>query len=262
VYKIDASGHQSVLYTFTGGADGGLPVSGVIRDSADNLYGTTYWGGTANAGAVYKIDTSGHESVLYSFTGGADGGNPNAGVIGDSAGNLYGTTVSGGTANAGVVYKVDASGHESVLHSFTGFADGGLPYAGVIRDSTGNLYGTTYSGGTADDGVVYKIDTSGHESVLYSFTGGADGRNPYAGVIGDSAGNLYGTTYYGGTADWGVVYKIDTSGHESVLYTFTGGADGGNPYAGVIRGPAGNVYGTTANGGTGGNAGVVYALRP
>ena len=188
---------------------------------------------------------------------GADGAWPNEGVIRDSAGNLYGTTSQGGTAGWGVVYKLDTAGHETVLYTFTGGADGGWPYVGVMRDPAGNLYGTATYGGTAGAGVVFKLDTAGQEAVLYSFTGGADGRNPYGGVIRDSAGNLYGTTVEGGTANSGVVYKLDTTGHETVLYSFTGGPDGGGP-SGVIRDSAGNLYGT-ASGGTAGQ-GVVYEL--
>jgi uncharacterized repeat protein (TIGR03803 family) len=262
VYKLDASGHETVLHSFAGGADGTQPAAGVIRDSAGNLYGTTPKGGSADRGVVYRVDASGHETVLYNFTGGADGGNPIAGVIRDSAGNLYGTTFYGGSAGRGVVYKVDASGHETVLYTFTGGADGSVPYGGVIRDSAGNLYGTTYEGGnacgSAGCGVVYKVDATGHETVLYTFTGGADGMFPQVGVIRDSAGNLYGTTTLGGSANGGVVYKVDATGHETVLYTFTGGAGGDTPTAGVIRDSAGNLYGTTFDGGLG--AGVVYKV--
>jgi uncharacterized repeat protein (TIGR03803 family) len=229
------TGKEIVLHSFAANLPkGGFPYAGVIRDSAGNLYGTTYSGGTANAGVVFKVNAAGHQAVLYSFTGGADGGHPHAGVIRDPAGNLYGTA-GGGPAGAGVVYELDAAGQETVLYSFTGGADGLGPNAGVIRDSAGNLYGTTYGGGTAGAGVVYKLDTVGQETVLYSFTGGADGGEPIAGVIRDSAGNLYGTAEYGGTAGWGVVYKLDTAGHEAVLYSFTGGADGRYPDAGVIR---------------------------
>ncbi|MGA2136520.1 MAG: choice-of-anchor tandem repeat GloVer-containing protein [Bryobacteraceae bacterium] len=257
VYKLDATGVETILYTFTGGSDGGNPVAGVIRDSAGNLYGTTGSGGKVGAGVVYKLDTAGRETS-YSFPEGADGQIASGGVIRDSTGNFYGTASLGGTANSGVVYKLDAAGHETVLYTFTGGTDGGYPNAGVIRDSAGNLYGTTIQGGSGA-GVVYMLDTSGHETVVYSFTGGADGGRPFAGVIRDSAGNLYGTTYQGGTANAGVVYELDVTGHETVLYTFTGGADGGNPFAGVIRDSAGNLYGTTYQGGPA-NAGVVYKL--
>ena len=154
---------------------------------------------------VFKLSPAGKETVLYSFTGGADGNDPVAGVIRDSAGNLYGTTQFGG-AGVGVVYQLDPSGHETVLHTFTGGTDGGEPTAGVIRDSaTGNLYGTTELGGTGA-GVVYQLDSSGHETVLYRFTGGADGGQPNAGLIRDSAGNLFGTTNSGGTGA-GVVFQ-------------------------------------------------------
>jgi len=260
VYKLDTAGQERVLYNFTGGVDGANPNAGVIRDSAGNLYGTTVYGGVANAGVVYELYTSG-SLYSYSFKGDADGSEPIAGVIGDSAGNLYGTTVYGGAADAGVVYKLSAAGQETVLYTFTGGADGAFPQAGVIQDSSGNLYGTTSAGGAVGAvcgityvsgcGVVFKVDPSGQETVLYTFTGGADGSNPYAGVIRDSAGNLYGTTEWGGASNAGVVYKLDTSGHETVLYSFTGGADGGYPAAGVILDSAGNLYGTTACGGTG-----------
>ena len=263
VYKLNTAGQQTVLYSFTGGADGGNNgggnlEAGVIRDSAGNLYGTTVEGGTADAGVVYKLDTSGQQSVLYTFTGLADGGSPMAGVIRDSEGNLYGTTYHGGTNDTGVVYKVDVTGHETVLYSFTGNG-GANPFAGVIRDSSGNLYGTTYGGGTAGHGVVYKLDAASNETVLYSFTGGVDGGSPFAGVIRDSAGNLYGTTSSGGTAGYGVVYKVDAVGNETVLHSFAGGTDGAYTYVGVTRDLAGNLYGTTQSGGTGG-IGVVYKL--
>src|ERR1017187_2355227 len=248
---------EIVLHNFAV-PNGSDPAAGVIRDSAGNLYGTTELGGAAYKGVVYKLDTTGHETVLHSFTGGADGGYPFAGVIRDSAGNLYGTTTQGGYAGSGVVYKLDTAGHETVLYTFNGTADGGSPIVGVIRDSAGNLYGTAL-GGPAGRGVVYKLDITGQETVLYSFTGGADGGFPEGGVIRDSAGNLYGTTEGGGTVNQGVAYKLDTTGQETVLYSFTGGADGGTPQAGVIRDSAGNLYGTTYSGGTA-NQGVVYKL--
>jgi uncharacterized repeat protein (TIGR03803 family) len=208
---------------------------------------------------VYRLDPTGQETVLYTFTGGNDGGNPYAAVILDSAGNLYGTTSAGGAAGAGVVYKLDTTGQETVLYTFTGGTDGKGPYAGVIQDPAGNFYGTTYYGGTAGAGVVYKLNTAGQETVLYSFTGGADGGNPYAGVIRDSAGNLRGTAYFGGTAGAGVVYMVNAASQETVLYSFTGLTDGGDPYAGLARDAAGDLYGTASAGGTG--SGVVYKLN-
>src|ERR1039457_3187236 len=185
---------------------GSFPFAGVIRDSAGNLYGTTNHGGAANAGVVYKVDTAGHQTVLYSFGGGADGSYP-SGVIGDSAGNFYGTTYEGGTPGGGTVYELDAAGHKTVLYSFTAAADGFGPSGGLIRDSGGNLYGTTGLGGTAETGVVFELDTTGHFTVLYTFTGGADGDSPSSGVIRDSAGNFYGTTSRGGASGQGVRVK-------------------------------------------------------
>jgi uncharacterized repeat protein (TIGR03803 family) len=257
VYRVDTAGHRTVLYSFTGGADGSEPHAGVIRDPAGNLYGTTYAGGTAGVGVVYMLDPAGHETVLHSFTGGADGRFPEAGVIRDSAGNLYGTTSYGGVG-AGVVYKLDATGHETVLYTFPFGPDGNFPTGGVILDSAGNLYGTTYQGGTSGQGLVYKLDPAGNETVLYNFAG-LTGEFPYAGVVRDSAGNLYGTTPSGGTLNGGVVYKLDTAGQATVLYNFDGRANGGNPVAGVTLDSAGNLYGTTRNGGTVGR-GVVYKL--
>jgi uncharacterized repeat protein (TIGR03803 family) len=261
VYELDAAGQETVLYNFTGRTDGGSPWAGVIRDSAGNLYGATSDGGASACGAAYELDTTGQETVLFSFPSSIDGFYTEGGLVRDSAGNLYGTTTNGGGANAGVVYELAATGQETVLYTFTGATDGGTPEAGVIRDPDGNLYGTTAAGGTAGFGVVYKLDTAGNETVLHSFTGGTDGDNPFAGVIRDSEGNLYGTTRYGGTANAGVAYRLDAAGQETVLYSFTGGADGGYPYAGVIRDSAGNLYGTTFSGGVGAaDAGVVYKL--
>jgi uncharacterized repeat protein (TIGR03803 family) len=259
VFKVSASGQATVLLNFTG--DNGGDPNGVILDEAGNLYGTTREGGKGGAGVVYKLDSAGQETVLYTFPYSGNGGNsPQSGVIRDAAGNLYGTTPFGGKSNAGVVFKLDPAGQETVLYSFTGGADGGNPYAGVIFDSAGNLYGTTHAGGASNTGVVFKLDPAGQETVLYSFTGGADGGNPYAGVIFDAAGNLYGTTFEGGAANAGVVFQIDPTGLETVLHSFSGGADGGYPYAGLALDASGNLYGTTADGGVG--YGVVFKVDP
>jgi uncharacterized repeat protein (TIGR03803 family) len=173
-----------------------------------------------------------------------------------------------------VIFKLYPSGHETVLYNFTGGADGANPGAGVIRDSAGNLYGTTSAGGLcAGCGVVFELHAAGNETTLYSFTGGADGARPLAGVVRDSAGNLYGTTYSGGVTTGtcaavgegnmpgcGVVFKLDTSGQETVLYSIPGGAQGANPGAGVIRGSAGNLYGTDEDGAKCGGCGVAFKL--
>jgi uncharacterized repeat protein (TIGR03803 family) len=261
VVAIQAQGPPTEVVLHNFGARrpaGATPYSGVIRNAAGDLYGTTAYGGAANAGTVYKLDSTGKETVLYSFTGESDGSNPVAGLIADSAGNFYGTTQYGGTANSGVLYELEANGSLTVLYHFTGGNDGGNPQAGVIRDAAGNLYGTTSAGGVADRGVVFKLDIYGKETVLHAFAGLSDGENPGAGVIADPAGNLYGTTENGGSANLGVVYRVSASGSEVVLHAFSG-PDGANPHAGVIRDSAGNLYGTTANGGTA-SWGVVYKI--
>jgi uncharacterized repeat protein (TIGR03803 family) len=232
----------------------------VILDPEGNLYGTTAFGSAGDAGLVYEVDTAGQYTALYSFTGGSDGGTPYAGVIRDSAGNLYGTTVYGGTNNAGVVYEVDGTGQETVLYNFLGYPDGANPvYGTLLFDTEGNLYGTTQSGGALDAGSLYKLDATGQETVLYSFYG--SGYFPYAGVVRDPAGNLYGTTLEGGTDDYGVVYELDAMGLYTVLHNFTGGADGGHSSGGLFRDSAGNLYGTASGGGSRGG-GVVFKLKP
>jgi uncharacterized repeat protein (TIGR03803 family) len=159
VFRVDPAGHETVLYSFTGGADGGYPLGGLVADGAGNLYGVTGGGGSAaGAGVVFQLDSSGHETVLYTFTGGDDGGYPSWVTLArDSAGNLFGTTSGGGSYDEGVVFKVDPSGRETVLHTFTGGDDGGVPLAGVILGREGRLYGTTAFGGLENVGVVFEI---------------------------------------------------------------------------------------------------------
>ena len=201
-------------------------------------------------GQTYK------EDVLHNFMGGADGGHPQAGLIFDAKGNLYGTTVYGGAYTYGTVFEVSSKGKETVLHSFKGGADGGNPYAGLIMDAKGNLYGTTLAGGTGGCGsaggcgTVFKVNSKDEETVLYSFKGDGDGVNPYGGLIFDAKGNLYGTTFSGGAYGYGTVFEVSSKGKETVLYSFTGGTDGGEPVAGLIFDAKGNLYGTTFMGGT------------
>lgn len=261
----------AVLHKFTG-SDGESPLDdgSLVLDSKGNLYGTTANGGDLNCnsgvgcGVVFKVDPSGTESVLYSFTGGSDGAHPYSGLIRDAANNLYGTTDEG--SSGAVVFKVAANGTETVLYTFNNGTEGSAPLAGLIQDAKGNLYGTTYDGGSYGYGNVFKLDTAGTETVLYSFSYGTDGAYPYAGLIRDASGNLYGTTNYGGDmtlcngTGCGVVFKLDTSGTETVLHTFTGiEGDGAFPLAGLIRDAKGNLYGTTNQGG-GYGFGTVFKL--
>ncbi len=202
--------------------------------------------------------------VLHAFTGSSlDGANPYAKLTLDPAGGLYGTTEMGGASGFGVVFTLDSTGTFAVLHSFAGGVDGRFPGAHLIRDAAGYLYGTTSEGGASEAGIVFRLDTAGTETVLYTFSGGADGYSPLAGLTRDPAGNLYGTTVLGGEANQGVAFKLSTTGKETVLYNF-GGPQGSYPKAGLTWDPAGHLYGTTYNGGTtactGNGCGVVYRL--
>jgi uncharacterized repeat protein (TIGR03803 family) len=211
VFKISPSGIGTVLYSFCLDrwtcTDGGEPKGGVIRDKKGHLYGIS----TGGYGSLFEVSRKRHESVLYNF---ADGDYPNGQLIMDEEGNFYGTTFSGGANGDGKVFQVSPGGTETVLHTFAGL-DGERPEAGVVMDSDGNLYGTTYHGGANGAGTVFELSPGGTETVLYSFCPGAtcaDGAYPIAGVIIDSKGVLYGTTYGGGqfveNQGAGVVFKV------------------------------------------------------
>ena len=299
---------ETILYSFVPGETKGvILVGGLVFDKAGNLYGTTWAPGisggplairkspsTANTywgcdlpgcgGTVYKLTLTSNgwkEADLYAFTGASDGAAPQANLIADKSGNLYGTTVYGGTTGCaygygcGVVFKVSpgttaSSWKESVLYQFTGGADGAYPMGSLIFDSAGKLYSTGAQGGNAGQGVVFSLAPSGGqwtEQPLYSFTGNADGGGPFAGVISDGQGNLYGTTQTGGDPDFpsGVVFKLSPSGsswHEEVLHTFTFvGHDGQSPVAPLLFGPRGYLYGSTQAGGAS-NHGTVFGVAP
>jgi uncharacterized repeat protein (TIGR03803 family) len=244
---------ETVLHTFRGAPDGAHPYAGLIRDASGSFYGTTSEGGVFNQGTVFKLDSAGEETVLYSFVGSSDGANPYGGVVRDSAGNLFGTTSQGGIFNYGTVFMLAPTGAENILHSFSGVTDGAFPSGGLALDPAGNLYGTANEGGSADDeGTIFKADSTGAFTVLHTFTGKIGGANPSAAMVLDSSNNLYGTTNEGGDRDFdGTVFTLDTTtGKFKLLHTFRGGDDGTYPYTGVIVDSAGNLYGATVNGGT------------
>ena len=247
------------LYGFTL-AKGAQPYASLIRDASGNLYGTTAAGGAYGYGTVFKVKPSGAETVLYSFTGGADGANPYAGLIQDTQGNFYGTTQQGGAYNYGTVFMLSATGTQNVLYSFTGGADGAFPYAALIADAEGTFYGTTQQGGDAGYGTVFTLTPRGVEKVLHSFTG-ADGSEPYASLIRDAQGNLYGTAAFGGAFSSGTVFMLTRSGVFKVLYNFAGGADGAYPRSSLIQDVQGNFYGTTLQGGAY-YCGTLFTLTP
>jgi uncharacterized repeat protein (TIGR03803 family) len=287
VYKLAPDGTETVPYSFTGANDGGEPGGTLVRDKAGNFYGTTGAGGANGAGTIFKLTKSGTLSVLYAFTGGSEGNMPQ-GVITDSAGNLYVLMQSGGDvtdcpgaqyvpAGCGTVFKLAPDGSESVLHTFTGGSDGETPYGSLLADKAANLYGTTETGGGTDCtgfgpgcGTVFKITPDGSESVLYAFKGGHDGAYPRAGLIADTAGNLYGGTYSGGnskgvcafTDGCGTVFEITPTGGETVLHAFNKAA--ANPLAPLLL-RKDTLYGTTIFGGGNGcggtGCGAVFSLK-
>ncbi len=286
----------TVLHNFTNGADGGEPWAGLSMDRAGNFYGTASTGGNTSAcsyprppgcGTVFKLSRKGSGWVfttLYTFNG-PDGARPMARVIIGPDGTLYGTTSSGGTGpcsygsapGCGTVFNLRPPATscksalcpwtETVLYSFQGFTDGMEPTFGdLVFDGAGNIYGATPYGGQGDNGTVYKLTPSNGgwtETVLYRFQGGLDGATSYAGVVFDRAGNLWGTTGFGGSYNDGTVYQLTPYGGgwtESVIYNFLGGSDGANPYAGLIVDQSGNFYGATY--GYNGTTPKVYELSP
>jgi uncharacterized repeat protein (TIGR03803 family) len=263
----DGSGF-TVLHSFTGDPDGRYPSAGLIQGPDDTLYGTTYYGGSAR-GTVFRLapDGSGF-TLLHSFTGApTDGQNPSASLIQGPDGTLYGTTAYGGSVGIGTVFQMAPDGNGfTLLHGFDGApADGTQPRAGLIQGPDGTLYGTTSQGGSANLGTVFQMASDGSGfTVLHSFTGApTDGQSPLAGLIQDLDGTLYGTTSLGGTANLGTVFRLapDGSGF-TLLHSFSSApTDGQHPYAGLIQGPDGTLYGTTYQGGSNGN-GTVFRLAP
>ena len=243
----------STLVTFTG-ANGLDPQAGLVADASGNLYGTTVWG-TGNYGTIFAIDAISHaQTTLATFQGG-DGANPYGSLIFDASGNLYGTTSYGGANDYGTVFEVAAGSHAlTTLATFTG-ANGAGSIAGLIADASGNLYGTTYFGGSSDSGTVFEVTAGSHAlTTLATFTG-ANGAGPAASLIVDASGNLYGTTAEGGATDQGTVFEVAAGSHAlTTLATFTG-ANGANPRASLIFDASGNLYGTT-------RFGSVFELSP
>ncbi|HWY14595.1 MAG TPA: choice-of-anchor tandem repeat GloVer-containing protein [Rhizomicrobium sp.] len=270
-----ASGFK-LLYSFTAGADGCYPAGGVTLGGAGNLYGTTAGGAApCNQGAAFKLAPDGTLTPLYLFSGGAGGSGP-GGLVMDQKGNLWGSTCCGGVGG-GVIFKINAKDHESVAHTFQGSPnDGCSGGATMVVDASGNLYGTTFGCGKFGYGAVYKVKPDGSESLLYSFRGGHNGYNPFAGVTLDTQGNLYGVTDYGGrlrlctngAGGCGTIFKLTPNGTKTLLYAFKGPLkDGYIPAANPIMDAFGNLYGTTAGGGIGdnceyGGCGIVFKLTP
>jgi uncharacterized repeat protein (TIGR03803 family) len=324
VFKIGGHGTETVLHSFQGGSDGATPNGGVIDDASGTMFGTTTAGGASGAGTVYSLRGT-TETVLYSFAGGTgDGSYPQAGLVMDASGNLYGTTSQGGASGNGTVFELVAptsktgAWTEKVLYSFGTGTDGTAPVGRVIFDAAGNLYGTTSTGGASGYGTVFQLQPGAtwKENILHSFQNEDDGYTPYAGLVADAAGNFYGaataggvngggtifelspsdggfnfsvlssvpgwgvsgsfrdvlvepngviyaTTHCDGANNAGTIYELTPSGGSwsySLLYTFTGGSDGQYSISNLVL-KGGKLYGTTIYGGAN-NAGTVYAFKP
>jgi uncharacterized repeat protein (TIGR03803 family) len=276
---------QTVLHEFKG-KDGANPVSELIFDAAGKLYGTTAQGGTAGYGTVFQLAPGANgnwsDKVLHNFNG-EDGDYPDSGLIFDAAGNLYGTTLY--SYSGGVVFQLvrDAKGRwtEKVLHDFTSSSNDSCPNGGLIFDAAGNLYGTTSACNYYGDGKVFELTPQAkgqwRETTVYEFNGGDDGAFPATGVTFDAEGNLYGTTVAGGEFECipgpnhcGTVFKLrpgaDGVWTETVVHSFNG-TDGSGPESSLVLDAEGNLYGTTAYGGSfygddNGGYGTVFQITP
>jgi hypothetical protein len=288
IFDVAGARNEVVVYKFLGGEDGDNPfTAGLVLDRSGNFYGTTAGGAMhgTGLGAVFQLSppatvgSSWTHTVLYNFQGGDDGSQPWDGVARDAQGNLFGTTLRGGKGSCfifqcGTVFELSppaVSGGpwtHTVLYEFQGGADGGYPYATVILDRLGNLYGVTDLGGAFGLGTVFQLQppsvSGGNwtQNVLYSFQGGADGANPFATLYMDASGVLYGSTTFGGSATdcsagCGTVFSLTpppaggSTWTETVLYSFSSISDGWDPVSPLIADASGNLYGTTAQGGTG-----------
>lgn len=276
-----AAASETVLHNLNNdGTAAAYPCAGLIMDASGNFYGTTCYGGLYNAGTVFELTPNQGrgwtETVLHSFGNGTDGSVPEAGLIFDANGNLYGTTSFGGIHDGGTAFELTPTGGgdwtETVLRNFGGGTDGAVPFAGLVFDANGNLYGTTYQGGIHNHGTVFQLAPrqggGWTETVLHSFNNnGSDGALPEAGLVFDPAGNLYGTTSAGGIHDYGTVFELAPAQGggwtETILHSFNmNGSDGAFPEAGLVIDNAGNLYGTTEEGGIHLSYGTVFELTP
>jgi uncharacterized repeat protein (TIGR03803 family) len=276
VFRVNpVSGRITVLHVFGEGNDGTFPyITGVVLDTAGNLYGATSFGGSGGYGVIYKIDSNRKETILHNFPSGTgDGEAPQEGMlVRDPSGNIYGTTLQGGGTGCrgfgcGTVFRLDSTGHERQL-AFNEFEWG--PTALLLDSRSRQFYGTTVlSGGNGCGGfgcgTVFTVK-NGQLSLLYSFQGAPDGNEPTGTLTLDRSGNIYGTTVMGGnsgacpSAGCGIVFRVDSSGNEKVLHTFSGG-DGASPAGGLVFDTQGNLYGTTQGGGARG-AGTIFKFAP
>ena len=281
--------NETLLYKFTGGADGGNPYSATILfDSAGSIYSTTFNGGSSlcssGCGVIYKMTkTNGvwAENVIYTFTNGTDGAHPWSGLTADHNGNFFGTTSTGGAGGFGTVFELSPNGSGGwnlrTLHSFSGQPDGGTPYSGLTFDASGNLFGATSAYGAGNGGTIYELTPAGggnwNFQTVFTFTGPNGGLQPgpLAYLTFDALGILYGTTHLDGPFNYGAIFKLTPNGGGwtyTSLHDFTGGLDGGYPRSVVSFDASGNMYGTASEGGSGnrttcvGQCGVIWQVTP
>jgi uncharacterized repeat protein (TIGR03803 family) len=269
---------HTVLYSFTGGADGGEPYKGVTIDREGNLYGTAVTGGSGSCeggcGVAYKLTNSGGnwtQTVIHAFTGGDDGSGPGARLTVDRGGNIYGMAPTGGANGLGTIYKISQAGAAwtfKVIHTFTGGDDGATGSAGRMVLRRARLYGAATTGGAHGSGVIFELSPRAVGEwdfrAIYAFKGQPDGSFPYGALLFAGSGKIYGTTYYGGTSGIGAVYELSPrrngEWNENVIYSFQEGSDGNSPISNLVFDPAGNLYGTTSEGGLG--SGTIFKLSP
>ena len=269
---------HTVLYSFTGGADGGEPYKGVTLDANGNLYGTAVTGGSGSCeggcGVTYKLTKVGDswtQTVIHAFTGGDDGSGPGSRVTVDNRGDVYGMTPTGGANGLGTIYRLHPKPNDTwtlrVIHAFTGGSDGSSGSAGQMIIRNGHLYGAATTGGSGYGTVFELKPTSAGEwsfKTLYAFQGQPDGSFPYGALLFDAAGNIYGTTYYGGSDGIGSIYKLTRSGGgswtEEILYSFRTGQDGNSSISNLVFDSTGSLFGTTSEGGLG--SGTIFELSP
>jgi len=258
VFKIAmCSGILTDLYSFSNNTDGLRPTGPIMQASDGNFYGTTFGGGSEDAiwGSIFRLTQAGQHTTLYSFNGQPDGAYPVSALIQGTDGNIYGTTSFGGTNNRGMVFKMTLNGSLNDLYSFSSGSDGSTPFSGVLQGMDGNLYGITEAGGTYGDGTIFKMTTNGILiwSTAFNGTNGTPSPSgvslPGPSLIQATDGNLYGTTYGGGTNGQGTVFQITTNGLLTTLYSFQAGGfpEGQEPWGSVVQGRDGNLYGTTYN---------------
>lgn len=264
LFQLAAGNRLSVLHQFTGATDGSVPTAPLARDQAGNLTGIATYGGANGGGTLWRYTASGQFTVLHAFGGSGDGATPLQGPVRDSAGDLFGTTAGGAVSTNGNAFEYAASGAYASLHDFLSGADGHCPFSGLTRSAGGMLFGTTVGNGFGGNptGSVWKLSPSGTLTTLYVFTNGADGEYPMQAPVLDNAGNLYGTTAIrNGSSFAGALYRISPTQGFTLLHAFVADTDGAQPNGPLMRNTDGNIYGTTATGGPGGQ-GTVFAITP